>query len=77
MQLVRERVNAPSKPELRPQRQRTPWARAMENLRVSTTGTAVRLCYSTVHVENQTEQCNLLLNVYTMLSTELSAASVR
>lgn len=53
------------------------WARAMENLRVSTTGTGVRLCSSTGHAENQTEQCNLLLKVYTMLSTELSAASVR
>lgn len=77
MRLVRERVSARSKPELRPQRQWTPWARAMENLRVSTMGTGVRLCSSTVHAENQTEQCNLLLKVYTMLSTELSAASVR
>ncbi|CAN0328259.1 unnamed protein product [Rangifer tarandus platyrhynchus] len=77
MWLVRERVNAPSRPELRPQRQRTPWAQAMENLMVSTMGTGVQLCYSTVHEENQTAQFNLLLNVYTMLITVLSAASVR
>ena len=76
-QIGRERVNAPSKPELRPQRQWMPWARAMENLMVSTTGTGVQLCYSTVHEENQTEQCNLLLNVYTMLSAVLGAARVR
>lgn len=75
--LVRERVNAPSRLVLRTQRQWMPWARAMENLMVSTMGTGVQLCNSTVHEENQTAQCNLLLNVYTVLITVLSAASVR